>query len=195
MPRPIAQAWAIARCDNPRSCLSRRTSRSFLISSLLAGIASAPPVERATACRVRLPMSVHDDRNDRSTSRNHRSRCRNPCSTSRNRCSTSAEIRVHLPPESVFKISRNTQNSALGSPTAENLPRLADRRRCPDTRLRSWAGNPFRAANLLRRRLLAPIIGQTAPRVRVPGPVSPTPPPRRPLALAHPITPFMPPTS
>ncbi len=53
--------------------------------------------------------------------RNHRSRCRNPCSTSRNRCSTSAEIRVHLPPESVFKISRNThrQPRAAGAARSE----------------------------------------------------------------------------
>ena len=57
--------------------------------------------------------------------------------------------------------AREDRISALGSPTAENLPRLADRRRCPDTRLRSWAGNPFRAANLLRRRLL----GRTTARI------------------------------
>ena len=39
----MAQAWAIARWDNPRSYLSRRTSRIFLISSLRAGIASPLP--------------------------------------------------------------------------------------------------------------------------------------------------------
>ena len=43
VPTPMAQAWAIARWDNPRSCLSRRTSRIFLISSLRAGIASPLP--------------------------------------------------------------------------------------------------------------------------------------------------------
>ena len=41
VPTPIEHAWAIARCDSPCSCLSRRTSRIFLISSLAAGI--APP--------------------------------------------------------------------------------------------------------------------------------------------------------
>ena len=45
----------------------------------------APPVERAKACWIRLPTSVHDDRNR--------------CSTSRNRCSTSSEIGVQLPPK------------------------------------------------------------------------------------------------
>ena len=48
----------------------------------------APPVERARACRVRLPTSVHD---------------------LRNRCSTSSGFDVPLPPDSVFHFLRNTQ--------------------------------------------------------------------------------------
>ena len=36
----------------------------------------------------------------------------------------------------------------------KNPPRAADRRSRPDTELRAWAGDPFLAANVLRRRLL-----------------------------------------
>ena len=46
-------------------------------------------------------------------------------------------------------------NFALCSPTTENPPRPVDRRSRPDTELRAWAGDPFRAASVLRRRLLA----------------------------------------
>ena len=53
-----------------------------------------PPVERAKACWIRLPTSVHDDRNR--------------CSTSRNRRSTSPETGVQLPPKSVFNFPRKT---------------------------------------------------------------------------------------
>ena len=57
----------------------------------------APPVERAKACWIRLPTSVHDDRNR--------------CSTSRNRCSTSPETGVQLPPKPVFNFLRKTHPS------------------------------------------------------------------------------------
>ena len=50
VPTPIPQAWAIARCDNPRSCLRRRISRIFLTSSLRAGIAS-PSFRKASVRR------------------------------------------------------------------------------------------------------------------------------------------------
>ena len=103
--------------------------------------------------RRRPHTSVHDDRNDRSTSRNHRSRCRNPCSTSRNRCSTSAEIRVHLPPESVFKISRNTQ---FRRPTSNGAPLVEANRQRPSRRARCsthpvLALVPPRAGDLVER--------------------------------------------
>ena len=45
--------------DNPCSCLSRRISRIFLISSLRAGIAS-PPFGKAKRAGVRLPTSAHE---------------------------------------------------------------------------------------------------------------------------------------
>ena len=51
VPALMAQAWAIARWGNPWSCLSRSTSRIFLISSLGAGIASPSPFEKGKACR------------------------------------------------------------------------------------------------------------------------------------------------
>ena len=80
----MAQAWAIARCDNPRSCLSRRISRIFLIDSLAARHRLALPSEGRSVPRSGLPTSVHD----------HRMGCQLPrirCSTSRIRCSTSAD--------------------------------------------------------------------------------------------------------
>ncbi len=48
-------------------------------------------------------------------------------------------------------------NFALCSPTTESPPRPTDWRSRPDAELRAWAGDPFRAASVLRRRLLAGI--------------------------------------
>ena len=82
--RPMAQAWAIARCDNPRSCLSRRISRIFLIDSLAAGIAS-PSLRKGVACRdqgYRQAFTI-------TGSGVQLLRIR--CSTSRIGCSTSAD--------------------------------------------------------------------------------------------------------
>ena len=50
-------------------------------------------------------------------------------------------------------------NFALCSPITENPSRPADRRSRPDTELRAWAGDPFPAANVLRRRLLGQRLG------------------------------------
>ena len=119
---------------NPSSCLSRRTSRIFLVSSLRAGIAS-PPLRKGEACRDQgYPTSGHDDRNG--------------CSTSRKRCSTCPEsvfnisetlfnlpgIRVQLRWESVFKMGRAFVDpvaipAALGdelTAVAGQLPQLAE---------------------------------------------------------------------
>ena len=101
VPTPMAQAWAIARWDNPRSCLRRRTSRIFLTSSLRAGIAS-PSFRKAKRAVIRLPTSVHDDRNG--------------CSTSPDSVFNIPDLlfnfpgfSVHLPPDWAFKILRITQ--------------------------------------------------------------------------------------
>ena len=91
VPTPIAQAWAIARWDNPRSCLRRRTSRIFLTSSLRAGIAS-PSFRKASVRRSGYRRAF--------TMTGFRVQLhRIPCSTSRIRCSTSAGSGVQLPPD------------------------------------------------------------------------------------------------
>ena len=59
--------WAIARWDNPRSWLRRKTSRIFLTGSLRAGLASPSP-RRTKRAPIRLPTSVHRDRISCSTS-------------------------------------------------------------------------------------------------------------------------------
>ncbi len=101
MPTPIEHARAIARCDSPRSCLSRRISRIFLISSLAAGIAS-PSSRMGAAC------GDHGYRRAFTLTETAVQLPRIPCSTSRNPCSTSPKIGVQLPPDSVFNILRNT---------------------------------------------------------------------------------------
>ena len=80
VPMPMAQAWAIARWDNPRSYLSRRTSRIFLISSLRAGIASPLP-----------------------------SKGRKHAGSGYRQAFTMTEIGVQLRPKSVFNFVRKTQ--------------------------------------------------------------------------------------
>ena len=106
VPTPMAQAWAIARWDNPRSCLRRRTSRIFLTSSLRAGIAS-PSFRKAKRAVIRLPTSVHDDRNG--------------CSTSPDSVFNIPDLlfnfpgfSVHLPPDWAFKILRITHTAIPG---------------------------------------------------------------------------------
>ena len=132
VPTPMAQAWAIARWDNPRSCLSRRTSRIFIISSLRAGIASPLPSKgqkhagsgyrRAftmTEIGVQLP-----------------------------------EIGVQLPPKPVFNFARNRCSTSSEKPNhggdlpqryyARSCERVdggwTDRRRRPCLQRLQWNG-------------------------------------------------------
>ena len=116
VPTPIAQAWAIARWDNPPSCLRRRISRIFLTSSLRAGIASPSfrktSVQRSgyrraftmTGFGVQLP--------------------RIRCSTSRIRCSTS--------PDSVFSFRRIQRSRSAGLRSPRHTATKAARRLRPD---------------------------------------------------------------
>ena len=123
VPTPMAQAWAIARWDNPRSCLRRRTSRIFLTSSLRAGIAS-PSFRKAKRAVIRLPTSVHDDRNG--------------CSTSPDSVFNIPDLlfnfpgfSVHLPPDWAFKILRITQSNGRESDDGNLTTRPAAVLPCP----------------------------------------------------------------
>ena len=93
----MTQARAISRWDSPCSCLSRRISRIFRISSLRAGIAS-PSCQKGEACRGQAT--------------DERSRPPKPVIHIDRKRSTSAEIGDPLHPESPIHFDRNQRSTS-----------------------------------------------------------------------------------